>query len=84
MFIECYSVPIQDWDKSQKEIAKPNNKILIPLNRIEYICSVPNREHIAEIHLSSDKRLNVLGSYECILSKIENLGATTHIMHRLK
>ena len=83
MFIECYRIPINDWDKSDEDIKKPENKILIPLARIEYVQSAPHDTKRAEILLSTDKRVHVLGSYECVLSKIENLGATTHIMHRL-
>ena len=84
MFIECYRIPINDWDKSDEDIKKPENKILIPLARIEYVQSAPHDTKRAEILLSTDKRVHVLGSYECVLAKIENLGATTHIMHRLK
>ena len=84
MFIECYRIPINSWDKSDEEIKKPENKILIPLARIEYVQAAPHDTKRAEILLSSDKRVHVVGSYECVLAKIENLGATTHIMHRLK
>lgn len=84
MFIECYRIPVQDWDKSDDKIAIKENKILIPLSRIEYVQSAPHNFKRAEILLSSDKRIHVLGSYECVLAKIENLGSTTHIMHRLK
>ena len=83
MFIECYKIPIQDWDKTDEEIKKDSNKILIPLNRIEYICSAPHNPKRAEILLSADKRLHVLGSYEDVIAKIENLGETTHIINRL-
>jgi len=84
MFIECYRIPVNDWDKTDKDIKKPENKILIPLARIEYVQSAPHNTKRAEILLSSDKRVHVLGSYECVLSKIENLGETTHIMNRIK
>ena len=84
MFIECYRIPLQDWDKSDSEIKKGANKVLIPLNRIEYICSATHNPNRAEILLSADKRLHVLASYEEVLAKIENLGETTHIMHRIK
>ena len=84
MFIECYRVPINDWSNDDDKIKRPENKILIPLNRIDYVQSAPQNPKRAEILLSTDKRVHVLGSYECVLAKIENLGATTHIMHRLK
>ena len=84
MFIECYRIPPNDWGKPDEEIKKQENKILIPLSRIEYVQSAPHDTKRAEILLSTDKRVHVLESYECVLSKIENLGATTHIMHRLK
>ena len=84
MFIECYRIPVNDWGKDDEEIKIDNNKILIPLSRIEYVQSAPHDTKRAEILLSSDKRVHVLGSYECVLAKIENLGQTTHIMHRLK
>jgi len=84
MFIECYRIPPNDWGKPEEEIKKPENKILIPLARIEYVQSAPHDTKRAEILLSSDKRVHVLGSYECVLSRIENLGATTHIMNRLE
>ena len=83
MFIECYRIPINDWDKSDEDIKKPENKILIPLARIEYVQSAPHDTKRAEILLSTDKRVHVLGSYEDILHRIENIGETTHIMNRL-
>ena len=83
MFIECYRVPINDWSNDDDKIKRPENKILIPLNRIDYVQSAPQNPKRAEILLSTDKRVHVLGSYECVLAKIENLGATTHIMNRL-
>ena len=83
MFIECYKIPIQDWDKTDEEIRKPENKILIPLSRIEYICSALHNPKRCEILMSADKRLNVLGSYEDVIAKIENIGETTHIVNRL-
>ena len=83
MFIECYKIPIQDWDKTDEEIRKPENKILIPLSRIEYICSAIHNPKRCEILMSADKRLHVLATYEEVLDKIENLGETTHIMNRL-
>jgi|TARA_R100000482_G_C5122313_1_gene146510 hypothetical protein len=82
MFIECYRIPINSWDKSDEEIKKPENKILIPLARIEYVQSAPHNNARAEILLSADKRVHVTSSYEEILSKIEDLGKTTHIMYR--
>tara|TARA_Y100000004_G_scaffold54570_1_gene60812 strand:+ start:222 stop:479 length:258 start_codon:yes stop_codon:yes gene_type:complete len=84
MFIECYRIPINDWDKPDEDIKTPENKILIPLSRIEYVQSAPHDRKRAELLLSTDKRIHVLGSYECVLSKIENLGETTHIMNRIK
>jgi hypothetical protein len=84
MFIECYRVPVHDWDSEEEKIKIPENKVLIPLSRIEYVQTATHRKDRAEILLSSDKRVFVLGSYEDILSRIENLGQTTHIMHRLK
>ena len=83
MFIECYRVPVHDWDSADEKIAKPENKILVPLARIEYIQTSAQRKDRAEILLSSDKRVFVLGSYEEVLARIENLGETTHIMNRL-
>ena len=83
MFIECYRIPVQDWDKKDEQIKIAENKVLIPLNRIEYIMSAPHNSKRAEILLSADKRIHVVGSYEDVLAKIENLGATTHIMNRL-
>ena len=84
MFIECYRVPVHDWDSPAEVIRKPENKVLIPLARIEYIQTSAQRKDRAEILLSSDKRVFVLGSYEDILKRIENLGETTHIMNRLE
>ena len=84
MFIECYRVPINDWNCEDGNIRKPENKILIPLNRIEYVQSAPHDTKRAEILLSTDKRVHVLGSYEDILHRIENIGETTHIMNRLE
>jgi hypothetical protein len=83
MFIECYRVPVHDWDAADEKITKPENKILVPLARIEYIQTSAQRKDRAEILLSSDKRVFVLGSYEEVLARIENLGETTHIMNRL-
>lgn len=82
-FIECYKIPIQDWDKSDEEIRKPENKVLIPLSRIEYITSAIHNPKRCEILMSADKRLHVLATYEEVLRKIENLGETTHIIRRL-
>ena len=84
MFIECYRIPVNDWDKPDEDIKTEENKILIPLARIEYVQSAPHNRAKAEILLSSDKRIHVLGSYEDILSRIENIGATTHIINRLQ
>ena len=83
MFIECYKIPIQDWNKKDQEIRIPDNKILISLNSIEYITSATHNPNRAVILLSGDVRINILASYEKILAKIENLGETTHIMNRL-
>jgi len=83
MFIECYRVPIQDWSQNDSEIKKDSNKVLIPVSRIEYIQTSQNNKDRAEILLSADKRVHVLGSYEEILARIINLGETTHIMKRL-
>jgi hypothetical protein len=83
MFIECYRIPVNDWDKPDEDIKTEENKILIPLARIEYVQSAPHNRAKAEILLSTDKRVHVLGSYEDILSRIENIGATTHIINRL-
>ena len=84
MFIECYRIPVHDWDKDDNDIKVPENKVLIPLQRIDYICSAPHNTKRAEILLSTDKRIHVVGSYEEVLKKIENLGETTHIINRLK
>jgi|TARA_R100001509_G_scaffold159771_1_gene126630 hypothetical protein len=84
MFIECYRVPINDWSNDDDQIKRPENKILIPLNRIDYVQSAPQNPKRAEILLSTDKRVHVLGSYEDILHRIENIGETTHIMNRLE
>ena len=84
MFIECYRIPVNDWDKPDEAIKTEENKILIPLARIEYVQSAPHNRAKAEILLSTDKRIHVLGSYEEILERIENIGATTHIMNRVK
>ena len=83
MFIECYRIPINDWGNDDAKIKVPENKILIPLNRIDYVQSAPQMPKRAEILLSTDKRVHVLGSYEDILARIENLGETTHIMNRV-
>ena len=83
MFIECYRVPVHDWDAADEKVMIPENKILVPLARIEYIQTSAQRKDRAEILLSSDKRVFVLGSYEEVLARIENLGETTHIMNRL-
>ena len=83
MFIECYRIPINDWSNEDAKIRVPENKILIPLNRIDYVQSAPQMPKRAEILLSTDKRVHVLGSYEDILARIENLGETTHIMNRV-
>ena len=84
MFIECYRIPVNDWGKKDSQIRKPENKVLIPLARIDYVMSAPQDTNRAEILLSTDKRIHVLGSYEDILHRIENIGETTHIMNRLK
>ena len=83
MFIECYRIPINDWSNEDTKIRVPENKILIPLNRIDYVQSAPQMKNRSEILLSTDKRVHVLGSYEDILARIENLGQTTHIMNRV-
>lgn len=83
MFIECYRVPVHDWDAKDDKIKTTENKILIPLARIEFVQTSTHRKDRAEILLSTDKRVHVLGSYEEILSRIEDIGATTHIMNRL-
>ena len=83
MFIECYRIPINDWGKKDSQIRKEENKVLIHLNRIDYVQSSPQDTNRAEILLSTDKRVHVLGSYEEVLSRIENLGETTHIMNRI-
>jgi uncharacterized protein YlzI (FlbEa/FlbD family) len=83
MFIECYRIPVNDWDKPDEDIRTKENKILIPLARIEYIQAAPHNRAKTEILLSTDKRVYVLGSYEEVLERIENIGATTHIMNRV-
>ena len=83
MFIECYRIPINDWGKKDSEIRKKENLVLIHLNRIDFVQSAPHNPNRAEILLSTDKRVHVLGSYEEVLSRIENLGETTHIMNRI-
>lgn len=83
MFIECYRIPVNDWDKPDEDIRTKENKILIPLARIEYIQAAPHNRTKTEILLSTDKRVYVLGSYEEVLERIENIGATTHIMNRV-
>ncbi len=83
MFIECYRIPVQQWDKEDDDLKKPENKVLIPIDRIEYVQTSPQRKDRAEIMMSADRRVHVLGSYEEILSRIINLGQTSHIMKRL-
>ena len=83
MFIECYRIPINDWGKKDSEIRKKENLVLILLNRIDFVQSSRQNTNRAEILLSTDKRVHVLGSYEEVLSRIENLGETTHIMNRI-
>ena len=83
MFIECYRIPINDWGKKDSEIRKKENLVLIHLNRIDFVQSSRQNTNRAEILLSTDKRVHVLGSYEEVLSRIENLGETTHIMNRI-
>jgi hypothetical protein len=83
MFIECYRVSVNDWAKEASELKKSENKILIPIDRIEYIQTSPQHSDRAEIMMSADRRVHVLGSYEEILSRIINLGQTSHIMKRL-
>ena len=83
MFIECYRVPVHDWYAEDERIKTDENKILIPLARVEYIQTSTHRKDRAEILLSTDKRVHVLGSYEEILERIENIGSTTHIMNRV-
>ena len=83
MFIECYRVSVNDWSKKDDELKKDENKILVPIDRIEYIQTSPQHSDRAEIMMSADRRLHVLGSYEDILARIINLGETSHIMKRL-
>tara|TARA_X000001382_G_scaffold16477_2_gene10394 strand:- start:142 stop:399 length:258 start_codon:yes stop_codon:yes gene_type:complete len=83
MFIECYRVSVNDWSKKANELKRPENKILVPIDRIEYIQTSPQHSDRAEIMMSADRRLHVLGSYEDILGRIINLGQTSHIMKRL-
>ena len=65
------------------ELKKDENKILVPIDRIEYIQTSPQHNDRAEIMMSADRRLHVLGSYEEIIGRIINLGQTSHIMKRL-
>ena len=83
MFIECYRIPKNDWGKKDSEIRKKENLVLIHLNRIDFVQSSRQNTNRAEILLSTDKRVHVLGSYEEVLSRIENLGETNNILNRI-
>ena len=83
MFIEVYTIPIQEWNKPTTELKIPENRRLIAVDGIsvKYSTKSPNR---AEIRLRDGKELTVVGSYDDIIQRIINLGETSHIMKRLE
>jgi len=83
MFIEVYTIPIQEWNKPTAELKVSENRRLIAVDGIsvKYSTKSPNR---AEIRLRDGKELTVVGSYDDIIQRIINLGETSHIMKRLE
>ena len=60
MFIEVYTIPIQEWNKPTAELKIPENRRLIAVDGIsvKYSTKSPNR---AEIRLRDGKELTVVG-----------------------
>lgn len=83
MFIEVYTIPIQEWNRPTNELKVPENRRLIAIDGLNVKTSTksPNR---AEIRLRCGKELTVVGSYDEIVERIINLGQTSHIMKRLE